>query len=58
MGVQEVRWDKGDTIRAGEYNIKMDLQEIGWGGIDRIDLAQDRHRWRPLVNAVINLLVP
>jgi hypothetical protein len=35
-------------------NIKMDLREIGWDGMDWIDLAQDRDRWRALVNAVIS----
>jgi hypothetical protein len=39
-------------------NIKMDLREIGWDGMDWIDLAQDRDRWRALVNTVINLRVP
>jgi hypothetical protein len=39
-------------------NIKMDLLEIGWGGVDWIGLAQDRDRWRALVNAVMNLRVP
>jgi hypothetical protein len=37
--------------------IKMGLQEVGWGGIDWIDLAQDRDRWQALVNAVMNLRV-
>jgi hypothetical protein len=37
-----------------EYNIKMDLREIGWGGIDWIDLAEDRDQWRALVNTVMN----
>jgi hypothetical protein len=39
-------------------NIKMDLSEIGWGGVDWIGLAQDRDKWRALVNAVMNLRVP
>jgi hypothetical protein len=39
-------------------NIKMDLREIGWDGIDWIDLAQDRDQWRALVNTVMNLRVP
>jgi hypothetical protein len=39
-------------------NVKMNLKEIGWGGIDWIDLAEDRDRWRALVNTVINLRVP
>jgi hypothetical protein len=38
-------------------NIKMDLQDVGWG-IGWIDQAQDRGRWRAVVNAVMNLLVP
>jgi hypothetical protein len=36
----------------------MDLREIGWGGMDWIDLAQERDQWRALVNTVMNLLVP
>ena len=39
-------------------NIKMDLQEVGWEGMEWIDLAQDRERWRALVHAVMNLRVP
>jgi hypothetical protein len=39
-------------------NIKIDLREIGWGGMDWIDLAQDRGQWRALVNTVMNLRVP
>jgi hypothetical protein len=44
--------------RRWEDNIRMDLREIGWGGVDWIDLAQDRDQWRPLMNTVINLRVP
>jgi hypothetical protein len=39
-------------------NIKMDLGEIRWGGVDWIGLAQDRDKWRALVNAAMNLPVP
>jgi hypothetical protein len=39
-------------------NIKMDLLEIGWGDVDWIGLAQDRDKWRALVNVVINIRVP
>jgi hypothetical protein len=44
--------------RTWDDNIKMDLQEVGWGGVDWINLAQDRDRWRTLVNTVMNLRVP
>jgi hypothetical protein len=36
----------------------MDVREIGWGGMDWIDLAHDRDQWRALVNTVMNLRVP
>jgi hypothetical protein len=39
-------------------NIKMDLREIGWGGMDWIDLAHDRDHWRVLVSTVMYLRVP
>jgi hypothetical protein len=44
--------------RRWEDNSKMDLQEVGFGGMDWIELAQDMERWRVLVNAVMNLRVP
>jgi hypothetical protein len=39
-------------------NIKMDLREIGWGGMDWIDLAQDRNHWMALANTAMSLRVP
>jgi hypothetical protein len=39
-------------------NIKIDLREIGWDGVDWIDLAQDTDRWRALVNTVMKIRVP
>jgi hypothetical protein len=44
--------------RRWEDNIRMDLIEIGWGGMKWIDLAQDRDQWRALVNTAMNLRVP
>jgi hypothetical protein len=44
--------------RRWEDNIKMDLQEVGCGGMDWIELAQDRDRWRGIVSSVRNLRVP
>jgi len=41
-----------------EDNIKMDLQDVGWGGVDWMDLAQDRERWQALVIAVMIIRVP
>jgi len=48
----------GRPRRGWENNSKMDLQEMGCGGMDWIGLAQDRDRWRALLNAVMDLRVP
>ena len=48
----------GRPRRRWEENIKMALQEVGCRGMKWIELAQDRDRWRALVNAVMNLRVP
>ena len=48
LGIPRRRWE----------DIKMDLQEVGCGGMDWIELAQDRNRWRAVVNAAMNLRVP
>jgi len=58
VGKPEGRRPPGRPRHRWEDNIKMDLQEMGCGGMDRIKLAQDRDRWRSLVNAVVNLRVP
>jgi hypothetical protein len=48
----------GSSRRRWVDNIKMDLREIRWDGMDWIDLAQDRDQWRALVNTVMNIQVP
>jgi hypothetical protein len=48
----------GRTMCKWEDNIMIDLQEVGCRGVDWIDIAQDRDRWRALVNAVMKLRVP
>jgi hypothetical protein len=58
VGKPEGRRPLGRPRRRWEDNIKMDLREVGWGDMDWINLAQDRDRWRALVNAVMNLRVP
>ena len=58
LGEPEGKRPLGRLRRRWEDNIKMDLQEVGCGGMDWIELAQDRDRWRALVKAVMNLLVP
>jgi hypothetical protein len=48
----------GRPRRRWVHNIKMDLQEVGCGDMDWIELAQDRDRWRSVVNALMNRWVP
>jgi hypothetical protein len=57
VGRPEGRRPLGRPRRRWEDNIKMDLQAVGWGMV-WTELAQDRDRWRALVNAVMNLRVP
>jgi hypothetical protein len=58
VGILEGNRPLGRPRRRWEDNIKMDLQEVGCGGMDWIELVQDRDRWRAIVNAVMNLPVP
>jgi hypothetical protein len=58
MGKPEGRSPLGRLRRRWVDNIRMDLVEVGWGDVDWIGLAQDRDRWRALVNSVLNLRVP
>jgi len=58
MGKPEEKRPLGKTRRRWEGSIKMDLQEVGCGGMDWIEVVQDRVRWLALVNAVMNLRVP
>ena len=58
VGKPEGKTPLGRPRRRWVDNIRMDLQEVGCGYVDWIGLAQDRDRWRTLVSAVMNLLVP
>ena len=58
VGKPERKRSLGRPGRKWEDNIKMDLQKVGCGGIDWMELAQDRERWRALVNGVKNFRVP
>jgi hypothetical protein len=55
---QERERPLGRPRRRWEDNIKMDLREMGWSGMDWTDLAQDRDQWKALVNTVMNLRLP
>ena len=58
VGKPEGKRPLGRPRRRWEDNIKMDLQEVGCGGMDWIELAQDRYCWRAFMNAVMNLRFP
>jgi hypothetical protein len=57
MGKPEGKRSLGRPRRRWVDSIKIDLREIGWDGVDWIDLAQDRDQWSALVNTVLNLRV-
>ena len=57
VGKPEIKRPLGRPRHRWEDNIEMDLQEVGCGGVDWIELVQDRDRWRALVNAVMNIRV-
>jgi hypothetical protein len=57
IGKSEGKRPLGKPRRRWVDNIKMYLREIGWDGVDRIDMAQDRDQWRAFVNTALNLRV-
>jgi hypothetical protein len=57
-GKPEGKEPLGRSSRRWVDNIKMDLREIGWDGMDWIDLAQDRDKWRAIVNTVMKFRIP
>ena len=58
VGKSEGKRPLGEHRRRWEDNIKTDILEVGCGGMDWIELDQDRYRWQALVNVVMNLRVP
>jgi hypothetical protein len=58
VGKPEGKIPVGRIRRRWKDNIKMDLRDMGWGGMDWIELAQGRDQWRALVNMTVNLRVP
>jgi hypothetical protein len=58
VGRPEGKRPLGRHRRRWEDNIRLDLREMGWGGMHWTDLAQDRNQWRALVNTVMNFRVP
>jgi hypothetical protein len=58
LGLGGKRRQLGRPRRRWEDNIKMDIEEVGCGGMDWIEVAQDRDRCRALVNTAMNILVP
>jgi hypothetical protein len=58
VGKPERKRQLGSPRRRWLGNIKMCLRERGWGGVDWIDLAQDRYEWRTLVKMVMSLRIP
>jgi hypothetical protein len=58
VGNPEGRRPLGRPRRRSVENMKIDLLEIGWGGVDWVGLAQDRDKWGDLVNVVMNVRVP
>jgi hypothetical protein len=58
MGKPEGKSPLGRRGRGWEDNIKINLREIGWGGMDWIDLTHNRDQWKALVSTAINLRVP
>jgi hypothetical protein len=58
VGKPERKRPLGRLRRRWEENIKMNLREIGWCGMDWIDVAQDRDQWRALVNTAMHLKIP